>query len=413
MGLMTQLEVDFFTITGILESLSLFETMILMQKEKCFTLWMLIMLSICICAQDVHTIIEVDSIKVNDGIVQGGHNEYYVSSFTEGSIYKFDLKGNVNLLTTGLVTSNGLYINSYGELLAADPDGNKIYKIDTTTGRFLDTISIHSPGAIAGIPGNDTLLVTDWRTNRIHKLAPDGSSSTYLSGAPLNAPVGICYLPSEQNILVANFNNRRIYRIRNNTLEYIATVPAPNTSGNRWLGFITCSNDRVFATSLNAHAIYEVFTNHTDSVRLLAGIPGRPGKTDGSIDGATFNLPNGILSIDNGDSLLVSDYGNGIIRLISLDSMVVSIHHLAHKAPLIQVFPNPVTQKLNIQIDQKLKVEEIRLTSLNGKVVKDRLTFEKKSDNLISVGLPKVYSGVYFLQLLAGETYTSTKVLIK
>jgi sugar lactone lactonase YvrE len=369
------------------------------------------LIPIGLMSQSATTLVDVNSINVNDGIVEGANNTFYVSSFILGSIYKFDLTGSVQQLATGLETSNGLYINSIGELMACDPDGNRIYVIDTATGVFLDTIGIHSPAAIAKIPNNDTLLVTDWRSNKIYKLAPDGSSTTYLSGSPLNAPVGICYLASAQSIVIGNFNDRKVYKIVNNSLVYIATVPALNTPGNKWLGFITCSANRIYATSLNSHTIYEIFPNYTDSVKILSGTPGIDGQIDGPLDSASFYLPNGILSIGNGDSLLVSDYGNNAIRLLSLNANNVGIENYQMDKAIFNVFPNPADRQVHIKLEGNVEIEEIRLISVSGKVVQNNIAYQRYQ-NQLSITLKEEYSGYYFIQLKSQNTWTSQKIYV-
>ena len=364
-------------------------------------------------AQTVTTIIDydVDSVVVNDGIVEGANHRYFVSSFIEGKIYKFDLQGNVQLLASGLTTSNGLFINRHGELMACDPDGNRIYIIDTASGLFLDTISIHSPAAIAKIPNNDTLLVTDWRSNKVYKLAPDGTSSTYLSGSPLNAPVGICYLASEQSIFIGNFNNRKVYKLVNDSLVYVATVPALNTPGNKWLGFITSSANRIYATSINSHTIYEIFPNYTDSLRLLSGTPGLAGHLDGALDSASYFIPNGILAIGNGDSLLVSDYGNRSIRLLSLNRNNVGIADFKDHEASFTVFPNPVDKQLRIQLKGDLQIEGFRLISTSGHLVQENIPYQR-SHKQVSIKLNNVQTGYYILQLKSGHKWSSRKIYV-
>lgn len=366
-----------------------------------------------LAAQDVTTIIDVDvdSVVVNDGMVQGANGTFYVSSFIEGSIYKFDLQGNVQLFATGLETSNGLLINQNGDLMACDPNGNRIYVLDTASGAFTDTISIHSPAAILKVPNSDTLLVTDWRWSRIYKLAPDGSSSTYLSGSPLNAPVGICYLPSMQSVLVGNFNDRKIHKIDNDSLVYVATVPALNTPGNKWLGFIASSSNRLFGTSINSHTIYEIFPNYVDSVKLISGIPGTAGHKDGALSSATYFIPNGILPIGNGDTLLVSDYGNSAIRVLSLDSSSVGVETFNEDEVTFSMYPNPVKDLLYIQLNRNAEVVEMRLISILGAEVEVDISFQQM-DNQLTVKLKEEYKGYYIIQLKIEDQWISSKILV-
>ena len=75
-------------------------------------------------------------------------------------------------------------------------------------------------------------------------------------------------------------------------------------------------------------------------VKTIAGIPGKSGYKDGSIDSALFNSPHGILARDDG-TLVVIDIGNAKLRLIK-DNMVSTIAGKSEDDPLTVDFVYPI-----------------------------------------------------------------------
>jgi len=374
-----------------------------------FFIFLLLFNSPVLFAQAVNSVIDSSGLTINDGLVYDGNHYYYGSSFTEGSVYKFDLAGNVALFASGLETANGLLMARDGRLMVADPDGNRIVVYDTANGSSVDTITMTSPADMVYMGNTDTLLVTDWRSNKIYKLAPDGSFTDFITNSLLDGPVGICYLPDLDTYYINNFNNRVIYRIDGNQLNYVATVPAPNTPGNKWLGFITCSNSMLYGTSFNAHQIYEINPNYVDSVTLLTGIAGQPGHTNGSLDSATFNQPNGILAISD-DSILVSEFVGGIVRLITTSqNPSTGFSTLRASGKSITLFPNPAKNAIRATFnDINHDLRSARFFDLSGSTF--TLSYSIIDALTVEFNTAALNPGIYFLSVSGHET---TKLVIR
>ncbi len=130
-------------------------------------------------------------------------------------------------------------------------------------------------------------------------------------GHPLDGPVGLCY-GSDSSLYIGNFNDRKIYRFYQDTLSYLAQIPG-NQGIN--LGFITYSKGWIYGTGFQNNKIFRVHPTALDSVEVYAG--SSAGNLDGSLGQAKFNGPNGIISSYGADSLLISDFNTGNIRIIS------------------------------------------------------------------------------------------------
>jgi DNA-binding beta-propeller fold protein YncE len=359
-------------------------------------------------SQGVTSVIDSNGVDINDGLAYDGSQYFYGSSFTEGSIYRFDLQGNVEEFATGLTTANGLLVHRNGNLLAADPSGNRIVVYNTLTAQAIDTISIPSPGGMVHFNNSDTLLVTDWTNDRIYKLDPTGAYTDYVIDFRLNAPIGISYMTGTNEYFVANFNNSEVFNITGGQMEYVATLPS-TSAGIRWVGFISCTDTSLFATAYNHHQVLEVHTNQTDDVEVIAGISGVSGHVNGDLDSATFFNPNGIYAISD-DSILVSEYDMGIVRLISRTDTSISTNIInlvsANKLQL-GVYPNPATNRVSIQL-ANAEFQGIQLMDLSGRVVE--VNQSRIAENVIELHTSNLKSGIY---LIRADGYYTERLIIE
>ncbi len=367
-----------------------------------------ILLSFLCFSQGVSSIIDSNGIDINDGLTYDGSQYFYGSSFTQGNIYRFDLQGNVEEFATGLTTANGLLVHRNGNLFVADPSGNRIVVYNTLTAQAIDTISIPSPGGMVHFNNSDTLLVTDWTNDKIYKLDPTGTYTDYVIDFRLNAPIGISYMAATDEYFVANFNNSEVFNITGGQMEYVATLPA-TTAGTKWIGFISCTDTSLFATAYNHHQVLEVHTNQTDDVEVIAGISGVTGHVNGSLDSATFFNPNGIYAISD-DSILISEYDRGIVRLISRTDTSISTNIInlvsANKLQLT-VYPNPASNRVTIQLE-KSGDHTIQVMDLSGRVVD--VNQSRTSENVIELYTSNLKSGTYLIRI---DGYNTERLIIE
>lgn len=336
--------------------------------RACFLIFAALVLPISATAQHVSTLLVPDTLFMNDELEMDASGAIYGSHFTGSTVNKLLPDGSVSVFASGFESPNGLAFNSLGQLYVADPDANRIYKL-SPQGVFLDTVFVNKPAGLLKMHQSDTLLVTSWQDNKIMKLAPNGSYADFISGAPLDGPFSMVYDVVAGVYYVGNFNNREIYRLNGTQLEYVATVPAPNTPGNKWLGSIVCANNTLWATSMNAFRIYEVNPNYTDSVWLFAGT-GAAGHQDGPVATATFSFPNGLLVSPSGDTLYVTDYDGGYLRMITPYPLRGPEQPAPKDAGGMLLYPNPARDVLHIELAHEVQTAAtLQLTDVQGRVL--------------------------------------------
>lgn len=351
--------------------------------------------------QYVTTLHEPGSIFFDDELVMDASGTIYGSNYAGNSVNKREPNGTVSTFATGFSSPNGLAVDGSGNLWVADPDANRIYKLNSV-GTFLDTVAMSKPAGLLRMHGSDTLLVSSWLNNKLLKMAPDGSYSNFITGSPLDGPFSMAYNATADEYYVANFNNREIYRINGTQLEYIATVPAPNTPGNKWLASIECANNTILATSMNVYRIYMIYPHYTDSVQLLAGT-GQAGHTDGHVDSATFNLPNGLLVSPGGDSVFVSEYGGGYLRLITGQPLSVPEPESSVE---MKLYPNPAQDELIISVGHLPGEEcELHICDLAGRPLVRKTI--RSTEDIIRIDVGHLPSGGYSCVLQFGDSRVS------
>ncbi|KAA3648902.1 MAG: T9SS C-terminal target domain-containing protein [Bacteroidetes bacterium] len=309
-------------------------------------------------SQYVTTIFNSNSIQIDDAIILDKYGNIYGSHYMGSNVHKIDKSGLVSIVKSGLNTPNGLAFDSHQNLYIVDNIGNRIYKIDSTGNQLL-SITLNSPSGIIKEIDSDTMIVTQYSGHAVRKIAPNGQviNTPMHYGFPLNGPVGMCY-SQDSTLYIGNFGDRKIFKYVNDTVVYIAQIPA---SGNVNLGFLTYANGLLYGTSFQSDKIYEINPNYIDSVRILAG--SIQGNIDGNLQTARFNNPNGIFASKGGDSLLVSDFNSGNIRLISGLNNQINPYYAPSKS--LEIYPNPCNGEFAIK--SKDKFYQIEIVSLNGK----------------------------------------------
>lgn len=342
-------------------------------------------------SQTISTFFSNSNLKIDDAMVLDSAGNLYGSHFMGTNIVKVTPDGIGSIFATGFNTPNGLAFDSNNNLFVCDLSGNRIYKL-SSDGDFLDTFNVSTPSGIIKSFDSDTMLFTQYTGNKLSKLAPDGTISIIASGTPMVGSVGLTYSNTGQ-LYVANFTDRKIYSFGDTGFNYVATVPGPS---NGALGFITFSKGSLWGTSYNGHKIYRIYPEYVDSVALLAG--STIGSTDGAINNAKFNTPNGIISSKNGDSLYVSDFGTGRVRIIALnESLGLTDYNINPKKVLVT--PNPAADFIHLNID----FEKIEVVNQIGEIV---LTTSNSCSNIEN--LP---SGIYLIKIYREKDLTFTRFI--
>jgi DNA-binding beta-propeller fold protein YncE len=368
-----------------------------------FTLWLLLLaFSSETFSQIVTTLVADPTTRFRDDIILDTDGNLYCSDYSGSDIYKLTPGGDVSVFATGLNTPNGLAFDSNQDLFVCDNIGNRIYKLDLS-GSFLDTFEVSKPSGIIKEFDSDTMIFTEYGSaHTLSKLAPDGTITETHSGDPLNGPVGLVY-DGENQLYVANFNNREIYKVFDDSLQYWATVPGP---GSGTLGFITFGGGYLWGTSWNAHQIYGISVQTIDSTFLYTG--STLGGTDGLLSDATFAGPNGIHSNFAGDTIYISEYNSGRLRMISPG--VAGEEQKLVKELNFQLYPNPSKGEINVVFETVQKVNEVILLDAKGQVISKRTKESFKGTNSFSWSVDK--AGIYFVRLRDEEGNISQQKLI-
>jgi len=330
----------------------------------------------------VSTLVDAPATPFTDDIIQDDSGNLYCADYSGDAVFKRTPSGIVSTFVSGLNTPNGLAFNSSGELYVCDNIGNRIYKFDAT-GTPLDTFGVVYPSGIIKDAVSDTMIFTNYGSvNALKKLAPDGNVSDFHVGGELDGPVGLEYCQGE--LYVANFNDRKIFRVEQDTLVYITQLP-----GSGYLGFLANAGDHLLATSFNGQKIYRIDPIGAE-VNLYAG--SITGSTDGALDSAKFSRPNGIYVNPTMDSIYISEYSTGKLRLISGFTLGVPDMTLA---TAFKTFPNPFQNELSI-IYSSEQPFTITMLTLDGKAVHE---IRDVNTDEVHLSLSNIESGSYLVQI--------------
>lgn len=354
---------------------------------------------LALLAQQVTTIVNNPSTRFRDDLIFDNVGNLYCADYPGNSVYKRSPAGVVSIFASGFNTPNGLAFDSQQNLFVADNLGNRIYKLDLN-GQFIDTFAILAPSGLIKMPNSDTILFTQYPGNSLSKLAPDGTVVQVFTGFPIDGAVGLAYSPDER-LYLANFNNSQIFEVvfePTVMLDSLASIPSP-TNGDPWLGFIAYAKGYIWATAYNAHKIYKIDPS-TGIVSLVAGSVN--GTTDGGVDTARFSKPNGIVASASGDTLYVSDYGTGRLRMITeIPLNIDELHEINW-----EIYPNPVSSVLSISAFTA--IDQIILSDMNGRLLFNNFPKEKTT----YVDVSKLKQGVYFITINTNKAIATKRLLI-
>jgi sugar lactone lactonase YvrE len=196
--------------------------------------------------------------------------------------------------------------------------------------------SFYNPTGVAADTSGD-VYVADFRNSLIRKISPGGVVKTFAGGvspgsnngtgvyASFYQPTGIA-VDASGNIYVADSNNNLIREI--SPAGVVTTLAGSgaqgNSNGNGTAatfnypeGVAVDGAGNVYVADYGNNLIREI--GPSGAVITLAG-NGSPGSTNGLDTSATFNQPTGV-AVDAAGNVYVADYGNNLIRKISLGNV--------------------------------------------------------------------------------------------
>lgn len=80
----------------------------------------------------------------------------------------------------------------------------------------------------------------------------------------------------------------------------------------------------------------------------------------------------------------------------------------------VTIHPNPATNFLNINLNEKVKeIIDLKVTDIQGKVIKTSNYYTKEGQNLIKLNVEDLLNGMYFLQISSNSNEFREKFIIK
>ena len=335
--------------------------------------------------------------NISDDLIYGPNGAIYGSDFNGDSVFKINPDGTVSAFVSGIQNPNGLAFDNNQNLYVVGWGEGTIWKVDPSGTKQVLINGLANPSGLIQILNEDTLLFSTPIHNSVSKLTLDGVVVPYIVDNQLNDPVGLDYNENGE-LIIANFSDNRIFKVEaDESLSLIANISATPQG----IGYIECLGDYIFATMFSSNKIYR--TDYDGNFVLVAG--STLGSVDGDASVAQFNNPNGILSSTNGDSILISDYGTGSLRVITGLDLISSIEE---KLPAvlgdIKIFPNPTSEKLFLEfsIQEPLTMIRWEFIDATGKVI-----YYKNWNKVFSIGNnkleiniePGINPGNYFYRL--------------
>lgn len=252
--------------------------------------------------------------------------------------------GNGDLTTATFKFPDAAVTDSDGNIFITDQSNHIIRKItpEGIVSTFAGTGSIGSNdgnGATASfyfpagitVDGDDNLYIADFGNNKVRKITPDGTVSTFAGtgvagaqegsalSATFNGLTGVA-MDSQNNLFVADYYNNKIRKI--DVLGNVSTFAGSGIAGsndgtaieatfNHPATISIDSQDNLFLTDENNNKIRKITPDGITSTYAGTGVVG---SDEGSALTASFNHPTGL--VVDGTVIYVSDYQNHKIRRI-------------------------------------------------------------------------------------------------
>ncbi len=344
-------------------------------------------------------------------------------------------------LVSELKTPTGLTFDNYNNLYVADLANLRIRKVNLDTGSSITLVGkkseVEHPNidAVLGGPFNvvfdkkGNLYVSvnsdskiekvDFSTGKVTTIAGTGEvgysgDGASASSAKLANPTGLA-LDGKGNLYISDTGNERIRKVNLST-GIITTIAGTGETGfigdgvqatkaqlANPLGLTFSKSGDLYIVDRGNNRVRKI-TISTGTITTIAGT----GKSGFSGDGelaknAKLSNPTGLAFNKSGD-LFVVDRGNNRVRKIS-----GLTNNTSEELPLeanIKIYPNPSTDKITIELNNKIKIKSTSLFDITGKKVR-----VKMKDKTLNVS--KLPRGIYMLRIATNNGAFEQKVVLE
>lgn len=305
--------------------------------------WVLILM---LCASTVGHAQQVTTIgqyiMLPLGIAVDATQNVYVTNRQMHNITKIAPDGSVSVFSSAYSLLHGVAVDASGNVLVADYGHVDKYPASGVNtgplsgpGNGNDTGYVDGPATIARFkhltslalqPSTGVIYVGDYENNRVRKIMPNGTASTYPNpGAIFQKPHGVA-VDSSGNVFVSEHDNNLIRKITpsGNISVFAGSGSAGATNGagalasfNHPAGLATDASGNVWVADMGNHLIRKI--TPAGMVSTYAG-SGSAGQADGLGAAASFNAPAAIAvgaAVGTGYTLYVADYQSWRVRKIT------------------------------------------------------------------------------------------------
>jgi len=375
----------------------------------------------------------------------------YIADTYNNSIRRVDNESGIITTVVGtadkkigsdLKTPTGLTFDNYNNLYVADLANLRIRKVNLDTGSAITLVGEKSEtefpniNAQLGGPfnvvfdkiGNLYISVNsdskvekvDFSTGKVTTIAGTGEvgfsgDASLATTAKLANPTGLA-LDGKGNLFISDSGNERIRKVNLST-GIITTIAGTGETGfigdgveatkaqlANPLGLAIDNNGDLYVVDRGNNRVRKINMS-TGSISTVAGTGESGFSGDGDLaKNAQLANPTGLAFNAAGD-LYVVDRGNNRIRKISGLANTSASEDLSLEAS-INIYPNPSTDKITIELKNNLELKSATLFDVTGKQVK-----VKMNDKTLSVS--KLPRGIYVLKLATSNGSFEQKVVLE
>ena len=288
------------------------------------------------------------------GLTEQADGKIVVADANNNIIKRMNADGTgIESLGSGFFTPIDVAVQADGKIVVADANNNSIKRMNTD-GTGIETLGsgFFTPYSVA-VQADGKILVADFNNNAIKRMNADGTGIETL-GSGFNQPTGVAIQP-DGKILITDSGNNAIKRMNADG----TSIETLGSGFNLPADVALQPDGKIVVADFNNNAIKRMNADGTGIETLGSG----------------FNGPFGI-AIQADGKILLSDSGNNAIKRLTeaytsnrvpvILSQVLSVEEVNFNLAL-QVYPNPVNDKLHITVKNGLIITQITIIDVLGK----------------------------------------------